>query len=407
DRVESEYFALDEFDFKGVSIGVKQGQVKQKLSIYLIKKFFLNIRDELQLFKDDTWGRVFERRNPENVTEINGIKCYCDIREDGVYIYPITRDIEEMRIPPEVTLAGQTYKVAGIGDHAFRGNNSIKRITFEEGIKKLNIGKYTFYECWNLTDFTVPPGVEELNIGGSGFCKCKRLTSFNVPKSVKILNIGESAFGGFGNIFRNFIMEEGIETLNIGGNAFGGCENMENFHIPNSVLNLSIAEAAFSYCTLSDFIIPDRVTRLSFLRIHQYHLPMFGYRNPVHFTVTVPDSVQELTIDADIGTKIELPPEGHIEKEKIADGLRLTSIIRRAPQEVPEAAVPQGEADTTVEDADRESEELKPDSVIAPTTEISEPVGESSQAPLWSKAWSIIKLPFMWLSNWFKRWLGN
>ena len=79
----------------------------------------------------------------------------------------------------------------------------------------------------------------------------------------------------------------------------------------------------------------------------QNPVPVFGDGDSlVPFTVIVPNSVQELTIDADIGARIELPPERHIEKEKIADNLTSTTIVRRVPQKLsPEAA-------------DHESEEL-------------------------------------------------
>ena len=79
------------------------------------------------------------------------------------------------------------------------------------------IGKYAFYNCYNLNSVTIPNSVT--SIGESAFRKCSVLNSVVIPNSVT--SIGNSAFYECSRLTSVTI---GSGVTSIGDNAFGGAD---------------------------------------------------------------------------------------------------------------------------------------------------------------------------------------
>jgi hypothetical protein len=89
----------------------------------------------------------------------------------------------------------------------------------------INIGKFAFEYCTNLTSVTIPNSVT--NIGEGAFSSCRRLTSVTIPNSV----------------------------TSIGEDAFNYCSGLTSIAIPSSVTSIGIQ--AFDHCTSLTAITVD------------------------------------------------------------------------------------------------------------------------------------------------------
>ena len=134
----------------------------------------------------------------------------------GSKIATVVRDesyqsLENVEIPPIVTIDGVSYSVTAIGDRAFE-------------------------DCWNIRTFTIPNSVT--SIGKSAFRNCG-FTYFTIPNSVK--SIDYYAFGGCGSL-QSVIIPEGVES--VGECVFLWCHNLSKVELPSTLT--SIGEGAFA-----------------------------------------------------------------------------------------------------------------------------------------------------------------
>ena len=95
-------------------------------------------------------------------------------------------DLTEIVIPKSVT----TIYGTSSSDGAFGNNETLQKVTFEDGSQLTSIGNYAFYDCSSLTSITIPSGVT--SIGSSAFSGCSSLTSITIPSGVT--SIGSYAF---------------------------------------------------------------------------------------------------------------------------------------------------------------------------------------------------------------------
>ena len=123
-------------------------------------------------------------------------------------------DLTEITIPDSVKLY-KPYRVTGIGEHAFEGCITLKRVVFEGDTLK-NIGKRAFASCISLRKFVVPNGVTEIQDGA--FYNCQSLYSIRL----------------------------GDNIVSIGAEAFAHCKSLRSIRIPNSVTH--IGDKAFLAC---------------------------------------------------------------------------------------------------------------------------------------------------------------
>ena len=108
--------------------------------------------------------------------------------EDALKITGYTGDAEELEIP--TVLVHPTYgelPVVSIGEAAFLGNETLKKVVVPEGITEIKAG--AFQSCSALTDVVLPEGL--VAIGDSAF-ESSNLTNINIPATVK--TIGKNAF---------------------------------------------------------------------------------------------------------------------------------------------------------------------------------------------------------------------
>ena len=149
-----------------------------------------------------------------------------DVKVDGIYYNliskaktaEVTKGEEEYSgevvIPSSITVEGQEYPVAIIGNRAFSNCSGLTSVTIPNSVT--SIGESTFSGCSGLTSVTIPNSVTY--IGNYAFSDCTGLTSVDIPNSVT--SIGEYTF------------------LN--------CSGLTSVTIPNSVT--SIEAYAFYQC---------------------------------------------------------------------------------------------------------------------------------------------------------------
>ena len=103
-----------------------------------------------------------------------------DVKIDGIYytLIPKTKTAEvtfgeekysgEVVIPSSITVEGQEYPVASIGESAFSNCSGLTSVTIPNSVT--SIGDLAFFYCSGLTSVTIPNSVT--SIGRSAFYNC-------------------------------------------------------------------------------------------------------------------------------------------------------------------------------------------------------------------------------------------
>ncbi len=94
----------------------------------------------------------------------------------------------EVSIPAQVTHAGETLPVVGIGKSAFRGSTTLTRVTIPSTVK--TIDDYAFDGCVNLHEMVIPQGVT--TIGSKAFAYNYHMVRVSLP--VGLASVGAGAF---------------------------------------------------------------------------------------------------------------------------------------------------------------------------------------------------------------------
>ena len=180
------------------------------------------------------------------------------------------------------------FPVVGIGKYAFYNCYELEGVTIPEGVTA--IGKYAFDVCSKLEGVTIPEGVAA--IGEGAFSNCPKLDSVTIPESVTA--IGQYAFqwcDGLksvhissltawcqikfdynanplrqahelylnGERVTKLVLPEGLKA--VGTDAFAGCTGLTEVTIHDGVT--AIGKSAFSDCSgLTGVVIPDSVTAI-------------------------------------------------------------------------------------------------------------------------------------------------
>ena len=150
-------------------------------------------------------------------------------RNDCVLVVGLWSNMTNIKVPSEIKHEGKTYKVIGIGKHAFYKCSSLTSVTIPSSVT--SIGEYAFAGCANLSDITIPSSVT--SIGRATFCNCSGLISIIIPSSV----------------------------TSIGDSAFELCKSLKEVKIPSSIT--SIGAYTFSWCNhLTKITIPQSVKEI-------------------------------------------------------------------------------------------------------------------------------------------------
>lgn len=94
-------------------------------------------------------------------------------------------------IPEEVTIDGQTLKVAIVEDGAFCDCPTLTSVVIPNSVT--NIGDEAFHGSFNMTSVTI--GNSVTSIGASAFLSCKGLHSIIIPNSVTTIGSQANAIG--------------------------------------------------------------------------------------------------------------------------------------------------------------------------------------------------------------------
>ena len=119
-----------------------------------------------------------------------------DVKIDGIYYNLISKGKTaavtsgeekysgELVIPSSITVEGQEYPVASIGERAFSGCSGLTSVTIPNSVT--SIGNKAFYYCSGLTSVSIPNSVT--SIGEKAFAECSKLENVycyaeNVPST--------------------------------------------------------------------------------------------------------------------------------------------------------------------------------------------------------------------------------
>ncbi|HAK68295.1 MAG TPA: hypothetical protein DCM57_01380 [Treponema sp.] len=147
--------------------------------------------------RPDSSGKWIVRYRGDNV-ELVGAKASVSgdvVVPDTIDGLPVT-GLRESAFEDEddITSVRLPKTVQKIGENAFSGCGSLKKINLEELTSLESIGMGTFEYCRELTDVKLPAGLKA--IGTDAFYECSSLKSIVIPVSVRV--IGEDAFDDTG-----------------------------------------------------------------------------------------------------------------------------------------------------------------------------------------------------------------
>ena len=186
-------------------------------------------------------------------TEIDGLYYNLDskTKEAEVTSGEISRDVVE--IPSVVTYNGVEYKVTRIGNYAFEGKPSLKKITIPESVTEIG---YSAFRCTGITSITIPNSVK--NLGDRAFEECYELTSVTISNS--IVTISDETFSNCISLTSVTIPNSVTQIFN---NAFYNCNNLTSITLPEYIWN--IGSEAFCGCEkLTSITIPKYVSCLGY-----------------------------------------------------------------------------------------------------------------------------------------------
>lgn len=118
-------------------------------------------------------------------------------------------------------------QITEIGDCAFMGNPTLRRVTLHNGITRLGMGAFNETA---LTSVTVPN--PDCEIGNSCFSHCVNLTSINLPQGMK--KLGRHVFFYCSNL-TSITLPEGMEEL--GMMCFSSC-GLTSVNLPSTMVKL-------------------------------------------------------------------------------------------------------------------------------------------------------------------------
>ena len=183
---------------------------------------------------------------------------------DGVYKVKDGELIEYLGNKSDKTVTSLIIpqSVRRIGNRVFESCKYIKKITFQEGSRLIEIGEYAFTGCSALTSITLPNGLQKIET--LAFQKCTSLKSLTIPATVtegyRILGtttaVTKVTFtAGMKTIPADILraaykvetisLKSGVTT--IGNRAFLNCKALKSITIPATVTN--IKSSAFNGCT--------------------------------------------------------------------------------------------------------------------------------------------------------------
>ena len=145
---------------------------------------------------------------------------------------------KDIVIPASINYQGKEYKVIQIGEYTFVDCFNLNSVVIPESVTI--IGNSAFQNCENLVKIEFPKSIEK--IGKYAFALCKSISSISIPPKVKVIE--EATFLDCENL--EFV--EFSENINsIGAIAFMMCKNLKSITLPKEIDNLEDC-AIFNVC---------------------------------------------------------------------------------------------------------------------------------------------------------------
>lgn len=123
-------------------------------------------------------------------------------------------------------------------------NTAIQSVTFAKRNTPIQIQRYSFKNCKNLTTVTFEQGCQISDINSRAFHNCTALSQITIPASVKLLDV--CAFYECSSL-ESVIFENGSNLNTIGNGCFADCSVLKSITIPASVTE--IESTAFADCS--------------------------------------------------------------------------------------------------------------------------------------------------------------
>lgn len=234
-------------------------------------------------------------------TNLSSINIPASVQEIGNNAFQLCKNLSSVNINDVAawcniefcdSLANPTTITTGL----YLNGNKVTELVIPDGVTK--IGKYAFFNCYDLASVTIPNSVTE--IGEYAFKDCDGLTSVTIPNSVT--EIDKYAFSGC-NGLKSVTIPNSITK--IGADAFENCTGLTSVNINdiaawcNIVFDsetsnpLSIANNLYiNGEKITELVIPDGVTKIG----------QYAFCNCADLTsVTIPNSITEIGVNAFAG----------------------------------------------------------------------------------------------------------
>ena len=205
--------------------------------------------------------------------EIRGLELSADSEQyrlqDGILfnkagteliLYPRAAKAECYHIPPGVT---------SIGDGAFAGCTSLKKIVLPPWLQK--VGKGAFSHCCGLQEIQFLPGTGGINIEEEAFSGCTALQELTLPEGME--GVKKAAFAGCEQLHR---INLPASMKRLGNYAFSGCKALHKIDLPEKLA--AIGFMTFSGCGLTEMIFPKSIRYIDNLAFENCSIFKFVYR---------------------------------------------------------------------------------------------------------------------------------
>lgn len=175
-----------------------------------------------------------------------------DIYKDGAKLISADTTDKEITIPAKIK--NGTVAVKSIASHAFKNNETVTKITMENGITLL--GKEVFYGCYNLKEITLSNAITA--IGDGAFRNCFTLEKVLLPNTVTTM--GTDIFFECRSL-KEVALPDNDSFVIVPNMTFYNCKALEEITLPASTT--IIGEQAFYYCkALKSFTFSDKITAI-------------------------------------------------------------------------------------------------------------------------------------------------
>lgn len=175
-------------------------------------------------------------------------------------LYPRAAKAECYHIPPGVT---------SIGDGAFAGCTSLKKIVLPPWLQK--VGKGAFSHCCGLQEIQFLPGTGGINIEEEAFSGCTALQELTLPEGME--GVKKAAFAGCEQLHR---INLPASMKRLGNYAFSGCKALHKIDLPEKLA--AIGFMTFSGCGLTEMIFPKSIRYIDNLAFENCSIFKFVYR---------------------------------------------------------------------------------------------------------------------------------